>query len=205
VPEIHIEIKLSGEFPSDEELYYSDMLEDLIHEREIGDVVGAGAGMGARELEIKVKNGNRALKQLQALLVELHLDQITTMRKVIRRTRKRPPLFRPGDCIVFSFPDSDYGGVLALAVNDDQQHPWYGAVLGGRLNYKKSTKPTLSDFAARHWSGRTNDFGKFVPAISWHIWGSEKIVLENIGSIELHPDDLNESNTVSPWFNLPLG
>jgi hypothetical protein len=78
--EIHIQIKLKEDrfFPSSEELQIRYKLEDTL-EKQVGEIVDAGAGMGVMDIFVEVAHPDSSLKIIQSLLKEFQIEDITTV------------------------------------------------------------------------------------------------------------------------------
>jgi len=81
--EIHVQMKLQGDgFLIRAELTTRNKIEDLIMERQIGEIVDAGAGLGVADIYIEVEDVEPAIQAVHHLLNELQLQDITTIKRV---------------------------------------------------------------------------------------------------------------------------
>lgn len=75
--EIHFQINLNKDsFPDQEELEARNMLETLL-EKQIGEVVDAGAGKGFMDVWVEVDDLQESLEKAKKLIKQIKLDDIT--------------------------------------------------------------------------------------------------------------------------------
>lgn len=73
--DVWINIVLSGEgFASSSELELRDRVEQLIVERSVGEVVGAGSGLGTMDISVQVLDRNLAQTQISQIMEEVDPD-----------------------------------------------------------------------------------------------------------------------------------
>jgi len=81
--EVHIEVKLKGNgFPAPEETANRYKYEDLIAERNIGEIVDSGAGMGVMDIFVEVSDAAAAKEAILSIAKELNIEEITTITEV---------------------------------------------------------------------------------------------------------------------------
>ena len=79
MPEIHVEIRLKANWPTEAEMELRHVIEDAIEEQSIGEVVQAGSGLGIAELYVEVpeSEAGTALKAIEAIAKANGAEQIT--------------------------------------------------------------------------------------------------------------------------------
>jgi|SwirhisoilCB2_FD_contig_41_19388459_length_1299_multi_1_in_0_out_0_2 hypothetical protein len=77
---IRLEISFAEDgFPTRDELGFRWELEDLLEQNQVGEVVGAGSGMGVMDIDVEVDDVDSALRTINDLLAQLHIENVTTI------------------------------------------------------------------------------------------------------------------------------
>jgi len=123
---------------------------------------------------------------------------------------RRKPVYDAGTCLAIKLADGDYGAVLVLVADlQEERGPrkeTYGQNLVGVLAYKSHEKPTREVFESRRWLQRTHHAwgmdGKGSAAIYYVTQPRFKKVahqFEIVDRIEIRDDDPSSSATISGW------
>lgn len=200
--EVHVQIRLPSEgFPSQEQMDLRDRVEEFIEGKALGEVVGAGSGLGTMDLQIEAPSPANAVKAIRLYLVELGVADHASCEVV--RPQRRPAQDMPlqsGDALAVLLPNGEYGAALVLAREAASRAGV--SVLVGVLRYKAAAVPALAFFSERRWLTLTHHSWNGRSHLSWyqgHDFAEAAASLQKLGVVALEPSDPRTADSVSPW------
>ena len=80
--EVHVQIRVRGQFADDQELAVRNALEDLLTSKGLGEVVDAGSGMGVMDLALETGQPDESQRVVREFLREQGLLERATVKVV---------------------------------------------------------------------------------------------------------------------------
>lgn len=107
-------------------------------------------------LERWAEQGQRLLERRKAALGQFlaKLESVNARPRKPRKSIKRKPLFKPGDCLAVRLPNDVWGAILVLQHEPESEDPYretYGTNLVVALKYRGTNPPPLDEFEKREW------------------------------------------------------
>jgi hypothetical protein len=119
--QIHIQIKLKGtEFPDPDELLVRDRLEELLIEKQIGEIFDIGAGEGVMDIFLEVDDYKSSLKKINAVVKQLNIENITTIIKLKKQTKKKLN-YKVGDIVKVPLKEKEHFGYGHILTEESRE------------------------------------------------------------------------------------